>query len=277
MATQMQTNKILSLVDVIGSEQRFKLYKNTVEKVLPSHENKDRYWMLYAKIAQEWLNNQKVTDKQSVLTCMFNAVKLGLNPDPVFGEIYFIPYSGKLTYQVGYKGMIKLSINSGFVRDVRSGLIYEKDTWIYEETEKGQVFKFSPNFLAGKDRGKEIFGFSIFEKKDGSCSACVMESHKIDDIRADVLARMRGASTPWTGKFADEMRKKTVIRRHWKMQPKSVEIAQVIEHEEAIERGEEYKVNHPELEGIIDDLIDQSQQQQEEVLPMDEVFGKAKA
>lgn len=274
MATQMQTDKILSMIDVIGSKEKFQQYKSTVEKVYTGPENKDRYWMMYAKIAQEWINSPKINDKRQVLSCLFNAVKLGLNPDPVFGEIYFVPYKGVLTYQIGYKGMIKLSLNSGKVTNVRSGIVYEKDEWEYYEDEKGQHYKFKPNFLE-TNRGRELFIYSIFADQNGVPNVHVMDSQHVDKIKAMVLART--PNSPWANAlFEPEMRKKTCIRRHWKTEPKSVEIAQVMEYEEKIESGEVIKEQHTELEGIIDDLIDRSQQQ-EEVLPMDEVFGKAKA
>jgi recombination protein RecT len=200
---------------------------------------------------------------------MFNAVKLGLNPDPVFGEIYFIPYSGKLTYQIGYKGMIKLSMNSGYVTDVRSDRVFEKDTWEFYEDEKGQHYKFIPNFAAGKDRGKELFVYSVFQKIDGTCSCHIMESYHVDEIKK--LSLSRTPKSPWGNDlFEPEMRKKTCIRRHWKNQPKSVEIARAIESEESIERGEILKQQHPELEGIIDEFIDKNNgsQQDESVLPV---------
>lgn len=201
MATQMQTDKILSMIDVIGSKEKFQQYKNTVEKVYTGNENKDRYWMTYAKIAQEWINDPRINDKRQVLTCLFNAVKLNLNPDPVFGEIFFVPFKGVLQYQIGYKGMIKLSINSGIVKEVWSNLVYEKDEFEYYEDEKGQHFTFRPNLRAGRDRGPELFGYSCFQKVDGSCNYHVMESYHIDDIKKMVQARMNGKKTPWDDKL----------------------------------------------------------------------------
>lgn len=269
--------KILSLVDVVGSEANLKKYRSTVDVVLPKCIlNKDRYWYMYAKISSEFINSPYVKDKQSVITCMFNAVKLGLNPDPVFGEIYFVPYAGKLTYQIGYKGMIKMSLNTGYVVDVRSGLVFEKDEWDYWEDENGQHYKIRPAFGVA-NRGRELFGYSIFEKRDGKSHIHTMETEHIEKIKALVLSRMKGGKTPWSDAIGEpEMRKKTVIRRHWKTEPKSEEIANAIEYEESIERGEILKQQHPELEGIIDEIIEknQNQEHEENVLP---VFDEPKA
>ena len=72
---------------------------------------------------------------------------------------------------------------------------------------------------------------------------------------------MAGASFPWSNPmFEPEMRKKTVMRRHWKTEPMSVEIAKVIDYEESTERGEIKK--SASLEEIVDgdfEPISQSQ------------------
>lgn len=250
----MSVDRILNVVDVIGSTERWSRYAQSVKNIVPSHMGGQRYFSIYAQMIQEFLNDPKVTNKQSVLTCLFNAPKLGLNPDKVFGHIWFIPYKGVLTYQIGYKGMIQLSLNSGKVRAVRSGLVYTNDQWDYFEDEKGQHYIHRPKFET--DRGNEICGYSIFEDMRGVPNIHVMESAHIDKIKALVKARMKGSSTPWDDKlFEPEMRKKTVIRRHWKTEPMSAEIAQVIESEEKNESGE--TASEKEVNKILDSISDQ--------------------
>jgi recombination protein RecT len=262
----MSLDKIMSLVDIAGSQERFDKYKSAVARVLPKtmETEKDRYWTMYVQMMQTFATNPKITDKRSILNCMFNAPKMGLIPDPVMGQIYFIPYKGVLTYQIGYKGMIALAYRSGKVANVRAGLVYEKDKWNYYEDEKGQHYHIEPLLTTPtkKDRGKEIFGYSIFTDSDGNPNIHIMESWHIEDIKKLVMARMSGSSTPWSNPlFEPEMRKKTVIRRHWKTEPMSVEIARVIDNEEHIEQGKIFKEQHPELEGIIDDILAKNEEQ----------------
>lgn len=230
----------LNLVDLAGSQARYEAYVRSVKNALPKHQRGEsqRYFSIYAQMAQTFLQDKNITNKQSILTCMFNAPKLGLNPDKVFGHIWFVPYKGVLTYQIGYRGMIQLSLNSGKVSNVRAGLVFEKDQWDYFEDEKGQHYIHRPA-MREKDRGKEICGYSIFEDANSIPHIHTMDSYHIDDIKKMVLARMGGSSSPWSNAlFEPEMRKKTVIRRHWKTEPMSAEIAEVIESEERNERGE---------------------------------------
>jgi phage RecT family recombinase len=247
----MGIGKILSMIDLAGSEKRLKAYQEVAAKILPKHIDPNKYMALYINIAKGFANNEKVTKKDSILKCLFNAPKLGLNPDPVFGQIYFIPYKGVLTYQTGYRGMITMADNAGL--RVRAGIVYEKDEFDYFEKEDGQHFLHRP-ILSEKNRGKEICVYSAFQDvKSGFNQIQVMESYHVDEIKKLVLARMKDASTPWKDPlFEPEMRKKTGIRRHAKTEPFSESIARVIEHEEKDERGEETVDNHEELDGILD-------------------------
>jgi recombination protein RecT len=246
-------SKIMSLVDMVGSEQRFRAYKGAVEKTVPKDIPFDRYWAMYQQIMKGFYDDPKVTNKDSILSVMFNAAKLGLNPDPVFGQIYFVPYSGVLTYQIGYKGMLELSRRSGKVKNVRAGLVFEKDKWSYFEDETGQHYRIEPN-LAEANRGKELFGYSIFTDADGMPHIHIMQSSRIDAIKKLVLART--PKSPWANDlFEPEMRKKTVIRQQWKTEAWSVEVVRAMEHEESIERGEVKRENQPELAGIVEGMV----------------------
>lgn len=254
----MSTDKILSLVDLAGTKERYKAYVDSVRNVMPQQFKRDerRYFSIYAQMMNEFLVNPKVTNKKSILTCMFNAPKLGLNPDKVFGHIYFIPYKGVLTYQIGYRGMIQLSFNSGKISQVYADLVHEKDEWDFYRDEKGQHYIHRPKMIE-KDRGREICGYSIFEDMSGIPHIHIMDSYHIDDIKKLVLARMKDASTPWKDPlFEPEMRKKTVIRRHWKTEPMSAEIAEAIESEEKNESGEvpSEKDTDKSLDNILGDM-----------------------
>lgn len=262
----MGIDNILNLVDLAGGEDRYKRYVNSVKNVLPAQVRKDspRYWSMYVQLMNTFLNDPYVTNKKSILSCMYNAPKFGLDPDPIFGHIFFIPYKGTLTYQLGYKGMVKLSLNTGKVINVRSGLVYENDEWDYYEDEKGQHYIHRRKF--GEDRGKELCGYSIFTDNNNIPNIHVMDSVHINAIKEMVLARMKGRKTPWTDPIGEpEMRKKTVTRRHWKLEPMSAEIAEAITNEELTEAGE--TISKEEHERIIDEILTKGAVQKEDDFP----------
>lgn len=257
--------KILSMVDVLGSADNLARYRKAVEQTLPKDQQEQgpRFWRIYSQLADKFLQDPKVTNKGSIITCMFNAPKLGLNPDPVFGQIFFIPYKGVLTYQVGYKGYVALAYRSGVIVNIRAGLVYEKEMqkWHFFEDELGQHFHHEPilDFKRPEDRGRRVLGYSIFTDIRGHNAIHTMDGYHIDEIKKLVLARMGDASTPWKNPlFEPEMEKKTVVRRHAKYEPFSAEMVRITEHEEANERGELSKEDHPELDEVMDELVKKS-------------------
>jgi len=249
----MGIDKVLKMIDLVGSQKGYDMFKEQTMRMLADSLNKEAFWLQYKMIGDHWASNSYVTDKKSILPTLFTAAKLNLHPDPVMRQIYFIPYGGELTYQVGYIGMIELANRAG--KSVRSNLVYEKDVWEYEETERGQHFLHRENFL-DNNRGKELFAYSVFtDRATGFCQVHTMRSDHINKIKQLVLARMKTSSTPWKDPlFEPEMRKKTCVRRHSKTEPFSVEMALVIHHEEQDELGNHVVDKHPELDGIIDQI-----------------------
>jgi recombination protein RecT len=166
-----------------------------------------------------------------------------------------VPYKGVCTYQLGFKGLIQLARNSGEVKDIRAGLVYEEEKkggmWNYFEDEKGQHFFHNPSME--KDKGALHCGYSIVTMRDGSNFVHVMEAHRIEAIKK--MSLQRTPNSPWANDlFCPEMMKKTVIRRHCKTLPSSVEMALAIEHEETVERGETVKYQTDEINSIIDQM-----------------------
>lgn len=240
--------RVLRMLDIMpGSpEQKVeakKSFEQRIKSMLPSHiKNHELYVAMFEAVVNDKLKDQYVSKKDSILPCVFQAVKFGLYPDPAMGQIYFIPYKGTLTYQLGYKGLIRLALNAGY-KDVSAGRVFQKEVesgdWNYFRDENGDHFRHKPSME--KDRGVEHCVYSIAVDADNIPRIHVMESWHVDEIKKMVLTRTPNGS-PWTNPmFEPEMRKKTCIRRHCKTLSLSLELAEAIETEEAIERGEAIK------------------------------------
>jgi phage RecT family recombinase len=239
------------MVDLVGSPEAMNRFKEQTISMLGESVNSSAYWLQFKMLGDQFAADPKITDKKSILPTLFTAAKLMLNPSPQMRQIWFIPYKGKLTYQIGYIGMITLADRAGI--SVRANRVLEKDEWKFFEDEKGQHFLHRENFLEN-NRGRELFAYSVFTRRDtGFAQIHTMRSSHIDDIKNIVLARMGSSMSPWKDPlFEPEMRIKTCIRRHSKYEPFSVEMASVIKHEEENEIGNTPVDFHEELEGIID-------------------------
>lgn len=105
------------------------------------------------------------------------------------------------------------------------------------------------------NRGKPIGAFVVFKYKDGGYSFDFMSTADIEKIRerskASGLGEKDSKKVPWVTDW-DEMAKKTVIKRHAKLAPLSVEFQKAAALEERAFAGE----SQADLLGMDDDIID---------------------
>lgn len=165
---------------------------------------------------------------QSLVACVMGCAQLGLEPEPFLGQAYLVPYKKnkklpngqwETTMEAqlipGYRGYIALARRSGEVQTVMAQAVYANDHFRLRYGVEATV-EHEP---AEGDRGAFKGAYVVFKYKDGSYSFDYMSKADIDKIRARSKSADKG---PWVTDY-EEMAKKTVVRRHVKMTPLSVE------------------------------------------------------
>lgn len=159
-------------------------------------------------------------DRNSLYKAITDAAQAGLYIDGQ--ESALVPFKGKVKFMSMYKGLLKQVRNSGELASINCGVVYEKDVFECYTDENGEHLKHVPNFLAGEERGKPIATYAIARIKDGQAPYIeVMTEKEIQDCKKSSKA---GSDSPWNGLFANEMRKKTVLRRISKRLPSSTDL-----------------------------------------------------
>lgn len=110
--------------------------------------------------------------------------------------------------------------NSGELASINAGVVYEKDSFEYFVDEQGEHVKHVPSFV--KERGKPVQTYCIARTKGNN--EPYIEVMTEEDVQACKKVSRAGEDSPWNGPFADEMRKKTVIRRISKRLPMSTDV-----------------------------------------------------
>lgn len=174
----------------------------------------------------------------TLLNSFIQATQLGLECNGALGHAYLVPFNAKIKergpdgvererfekqcqFILGYRGMIELARRTGQVASIEAVVVRVGD--VFEE-ERGinQVLRHVPN-REGVLKPLRLV-YAIARLKGGETCIEVMSRAEIDAIRARSKASKFG---PWVSDY-EEMARKTVVRRLFKMLPTSIEIAGAI-------------------------------------------------
>jgi recombination protein RecT len=163
-------------------------------------------------------------DPVSIMACVVEIAQLGLEPEGVLGHAYMVPFSDQCTLIVGYRGFMHLMYQSGVVTEVSAEIVRKGD--VFKRvlgTQRGLVHE--PIGIPEKDNENFWQGaYAVVHFLSGGTAFEYLEKVKIYQARARSRGYQKhlkeGKSTPWVTD-AEEMWKKTVIRRLAKRMPTS--------------------------------------------------------
>lgn len=231
---------IATLPNVSSFPAMLKQHQAEIARALPKHLNPDRM----TRIAlTEFRKNPKLAecDPRSVFAAVIMASQLGLEPG-LMGQCYLIPYKTECQLIPGYQGLLDLVRRTGKVRRIEAQVVYERDHFIYR-TGLNVTLEHEP--LLDGDRGEPRLAYAVAEFADGGHHVEIMTRAEIEGIRDrgsnSQNAKRWGKKTPWDTD-ADQMWRKTVLRRLCKFLPKSVELASALALDDSSGQGQKLTV-----------------------------------
>lgn len=235
----------------VGFRKFLRTMEGQLTMALPKHVRSDR---LIRVVLTEVSKNPKLLDctQESMVGALMHAAQLGLDVGSVLGQAYLVPFrnrkkGGALECQLipGYKGLVKLSYQSGEVGAIRARVVRAKDDFSYEYG-IDEVLIHRP--FRGVDPGAMVAVYAVARIKGLEESQfVVLERWEVDKIRNDFSKSADDG--PWATDY-EEMAKKSAVRRLCKLLPQSVEndaLARAVALDERAEAGLE-----PDYENAID-------------------------
>lgn len=158
----------------------------------------------------------KMTDHRTwptVLVALMTAAQLDLEPGGPLADAHLVPWWDKdLGYHVwslmpGYRGLVKLAIQSGVVKRMRAFAVYERDVFtIKQGSEPGIIHE----VWTGADRGKTIGAYAVarIAGDDGEDESEWMPWAEIEKIKLE----QQGRSPAWRS-WPDQMARKLPLKR----------------------------------------------------------------
>lgn len=170
----------------------------------------------------------------SLIGAVMQSAQLGLSPDPVLGEAWFVPFKGVVTFIPGYKGLIKLAYQSEQVAKVSAHVVRDGDAFDFEYGLREKL-----SHRPANDPARPMTHvYATMKIKGGDTNFLVMSKQEVDDVRKRSPAVRAGKSTPWDTDY-EAMAMKTALRRLCKLGPASVapRLQQAVALDELAEHG----------------------------------------
>jgi recombination protein RecT len=200
-----------------------------IKQALPQHIKPERM----ARIAITVFRNNprlQACSPVSFLGAVMQSVQLGLEPNTNLGEAYIIPYGKTSSFQIGYKGILKLAYNTGQYQAIYAHEVYENDEFSYQLGVNKDIY----HVPADVPQGEPIYYYAVYKLKNGGYDFAVWSRTKVTQHAEKFSAAVKGKrDTPWKSDF-DSMAKKTVLLQALKYAPKSIEFANAIEQDETV-------------------------------------------
>lgn len=173
----------------------------------------------------DYLKNAALQNTQSLQRAVVNVAAIGLSLNPAEKLAYLIPrnvkvgnnqWETRVFLEPSYVGLCKLATDSGVIEWIQARPVYENDAFI----DNGVGEKPTHEYQAFKPRGEFVGVYCCAKLKTGDYLTEIMDAEAVYSIRERSESWKRSKSGPWATDFIEQARK-TVVRRAYKMWPRS--------------------------------------------------------
>lgn len=170
----------------------------------------------------------------SFFDSMMRVAETGLSLSRQSGEAYLVPFRDNkngitnCTFMPGYRGLIKLSVQTGMVQSVDAVAVYDGEEFEYVEDETGAKIRHKPSLDDERVDSAIQYVYCRIHLVTGGRIVRVMNRAQVERIRASSKNK---DGTPWKY-YWGEMALKTVMKRGLKVIPQSVsdKASRILEH-----------------------------------------------
>lgn len=168
--------------------------------------------------------------RQSIVDAVTNIAAIGISLNPAKKQAYLVPRGGRICLDISYIGLLDIAISSGSIRWGQAEIVRKNDVFRSNGFDKAPTHEFDP---FSTERGDIVGTYVVVKTADGDYLTTTMtldECNKIRD-RSDSWrnAKPGRSKGPWETD-PGEMMKKTVIKRAYKLWPKTDRLDQAIHH-----------------------------------------------
>lgn len=170
-------------------------------------------------------------NRQSVINAVTNVAAIGISLNPARKQAYLVPRDGQICLDISYIGLLDLAVASGSIMWGQAEIVRQNDAFTLNGFDKPPTHTFDP---FSDDRGPIRGAYVVVKTHSGDYLTTTMSLEDIYSIRDrsegwKAFAAKKIKSTPWASDER-EMIKKTVIKRAYKLWPKTERLDEAMEH-----------------------------------------------
>lgn len=164
-------------------------------------------------------------EPQSIVDSVKNISLIGLTLNPAMKYAYLVPRNNKCTLDISYIGMIKLLTDAGAIKNISADVVYQKeiDNGHFDFRKGSDPYLKHKPLVFDSNKGEMVGAYAIAYFRDGGCQFEMMGKSDIEKIKLTSESYKNEKTrkySPWEN-WEPEMWKKTVLRRLFKMLPKT--------------------------------------------------------
>lgn len=198
--------------DIYGTRERFEKMSGGVLNF-----EREAGFAIQVITGNDYAMRIALSNRQSVINAVTNIAAIGISLNPAKRQAYLVPRDGKICLDIGYIGLLDIAIQSGSLMWGQSELVYEQDRFELQGFDKPPTHNRNP---FAKERGPIVGVYVVVKTRDGDYLTTCMSIDEVFDIRNRSSAWKQGQKGPWKTDEG-EMIKKTVIKRAYKLWPKT--------------------------------------------------------
>jgi recombination protein RecT len=209
-----------------------------IKAALPRHLNPDHFQRVLVTEIRRTPALLKCDPMTVIAACML-AAQQGMEPGPL-GQCYLIPRFNRKTgrqecvFQLGYKGALKLTYNSGQIASVTADKVHANDEWAVVGGDDAKIVHHPTAW--GKDPGPVIGYYCVIRTKDGGVYRARMSKEQVEAHARKYSEAVKGdRGGPWSDpEQFHAMALKTVLLQALKWAPMDIEVARVVAQDDTV-------------------------------------------
>ena len=208
---------------IVQVRQQLTAMAPELAKVLPDHVTPEKFERVTLTALQR-SPDLLACDRKSLFESVMQCAQDGLIPDG--REAALTKFGQKVAYMPMVAGILKKDRQSGELATITAQMVYQMDEFDYWIDDEGEHLKHKPEMI--REAGEPLAVYAMARTKDGGVYIEVLRMAEVQKIRSV----SRGANNgPWA-QWADQMAKKSAIRRLAKRLPMSTDLESVISRDD---------------------------------------------